>query len=60
MSFNNFVPGIRISNRGEDFIIHKVTENYDESYLIEVEGISELVKGKKFVSDTAIDKTSGS
>lgn len=56
MSSNNFVPGIRISNRGEDFIIHKVTENYDDSHLIEVEGISELVKGKKFVFDTAIDK----
>jgi SNF2 family DNA or RNA helicase len=55
MQTTHFVPGIRINNRGEDFLITKVTENYDESSILEVEGISELVKGRKFVFDTLLD-----
>lgn len=51
----NFTIGQRISTRGEDFIITNVHTNYDESYLLEAEGISELVKGKRFSFDTALD-----
>ena len=43
----NFTTGQRISTRGEDFIITNTHTNYDDSYLLEVEGISELVKGKR-------------
>jgi ERCC4-related helicase len=55
MQTTHFVPGIRINNRGEDFLITRVTENYDKSSILEVEGISELVKGRKFVFDTLLD-----
>lgn len=48
-------PGQRISTRGEDFIITNVTANYDDTWLIEAEGITELVKGKRFQFDSAID-----
>jgi SNF2 family DNA or RNA helicase len=51
-----FTPGIRITNRGEDFLITNVIENYDHTYILEVEGISELVKGRRYKFDTAIDK----
>jgi len=51
-----FAHGTRISTRGEDFLINKVTENYDGSYLLTVEGISELVKGQKFTFDTKLDQ----
>jgi len=47
----NFTIGQRITNRNEDFIINNVTEN-----ILKVEGISELVKGKRFIFDTKIDK----
>lgn len=50
----NFTPGQRISNRGEDFIINDVDENKG-SWILKVEGISELVKGKQFIFDTNID-----
>lgn len=53
---NLFAPGIRITTRGEDFLISKTIENYDGSHILEAEGISELVKGKRFVFDTNIDK----
>ena len=52
----NLTTGQRISTRGEDFLITNVVTNTDGSFLIETEGISELVKGKKFSFDTAIDK----
>ena len=45
-------PGVRISIRGEDFI---VTEKKSEN-IIEVEGISELVQGFKFQFDLALDE----
>ena len=51
----NFTPGQRISTRGEDFLITGVQENLKD-WILSVEGISELVKGKRFKFDTAIDK----
>jgi SNF2 family DNA or RNA helicase len=48
-------PGQRISTRGEDFIITNANTNHDGSWLIEAEGISELVKGKRFCFDSALD-----
>ncbi|EDM25745.1 putative ATP-dependent helicase [Lentisphaera araneosa HTCC2155] len=50
------VEGARIGTRGEDFLITKVNDNFDGTYLIDAEGISELVKGKSFKFDTNIDK----
>ncbi len=49
------VTGARIGARGEDFLVKNVIENFDGSYLIDAEGISELVKGKTFKFDTKID-----
>lgn len=43
----NLTIGQRISTRGEDFIITNSNANYDGTWLLEAEGISELVKGKK-------------
>ncbi|MBT4728642.1 MAG: DEAD/DEAH box helicase, partial [Bacteroidetes bacterium] len=52
----NLTAGQRITTRGEDFLITDVATNIDGSFLIDSEGISELVKGKKFCFDTSIDK----
>lgn len=52
----NLTAGQRISTRGEDFLITDVITNKDGSFIIDSEGISELVKGKKFCFDTSIDK----
>lgn len=51
----NLTIGQRISTRGEDFIITNSNVNYDGSWLLEAEGISELVKGKRFSFDSNID-----
>ncbi|MBE0663981.1 MAG: DEAD/DEAH box helicase [Bacteroidales bacterium] len=51
----NLTIGQRISTRGEDFIITNSNANYDGSWLLEAEGISELVKGKHFTFDSNID-----
>lgn len=51
----NLTIGQRISTRGEDFIITNTNVNYDGSWLINAEGISELVKGKRFSFDSRID-----
>ncbi len=51
----NFTPGQRITTRDEDFIINDSTEN-NGNWILKVEGISELVKGKRFIFDTNIDK----
>jgi SNF2 family DNA or RNA helicase len=51
----NLTIGQRISTRGEDFIITNSNANYDGTWLIEAEGISELVKGKRFSFDSNID-----
>lgn len=48
-------PGLRISIRGEDFLITNVEDNHGKSKLVEAEGISEVVRGKVFRFDTAID-----
>ncbi len=49
------IVGQRISTRGEDFIITGTNVNHDGSQLIEAEGISELVKGKRFTFDSELD-----
>ena len=51
----NFTIGQRISARGEDFIVIDVKTNHDGSFLLQAEGISELVKGKRFAFDTKLD-----
>jgi SNF2 family DNA or RNA helicase len=51
----NLTIGQRISTRGEDFIITSISNNHDQSYLIAAEGISELVKGKRFSFDSTLD-----
>lgn len=52
----NFTPGQRITNRNEDFIVTDVEEN-NGKWILSVEGISELVKAKRFIFDTSIDHT---
>jgi SNF2 family DNA or RNA helicase len=51
----NLTIGQRITTRGEDFIITNTNVNYDGSFLLEAEGISELVKGKRFAFDSILD-----
>ncbi|MFN9112808.1 MAG: helicase-related protein [Bacteroidota bacterium] len=51
----NLTIGQRISTRGEDFIITNTAVNFDGSWLLEAEGISELVKGRRFTFDSNID-----
>lgn len=48
--------GTRITVRDEDFLVTEVRQNHDHTHIIEAEGISELVRGKRFVFDTAIDQ----
>ena len=50
-----FSAGQRITVRGEDFIITDVKNNYDDTQIIETEGVSELVKNRRFTFDTNID-----
>jgi len=50
-----FTTGQRITSRGEDFLITDVTPNTDDSFLLDAEGISELVKGKRLTFNTNID-----
>ena len=51
----NLTIGQRISTRGEDFIITNSNINHDGTWLSDAEGISELVKGKRFSFDSNID-----
>ena len=51
----NLSIGQRISTRGEDFLITNIFTNHDGSFLLDVEGINDLVKGKRFTFDTSID-----
>lgn len=51
----NLTIGQRISTRGEDFIVTGTNINFDGSAIIDAEGISELVKGKKFSFDGFLD-----
>lgn len=52
---NTFSTGQRITVRGEDFIIIDVKNNYDDTQILETEGVSELVKSRRFIFDTNID-----
>ena len=47
----NITPGIRLSLRGEDFLVTDVKKN-----IIDVEGITELVKGIKFTFDLDLEE----
>ena len=49
-------PGTRIKLRHEEFLVRKVVPNYDNTQLLHCEGISELVKGHRFIFDTKLDK----
>ena len=51
----NLTIGQRISTRGEDFIISGFSTNHDGSWLIDAEGMSELVRGRRFSFDSNID-----
>jgi SNF2 family DNA or RNA helicase len=51
----NLTIGQRISTRGEDFLITNIFTNHDGSFLLDVEGVNDLVKGKRFTFDTSID-----
>ena len=37
-------PGVRISVRGEDFLVNKKDPNHDETAILYCQGLSELVK----------------
>lgn len=50
----NFTAGQRITNRDEDFIVIDAVQNH-KNWILNVEGISELVRGKRFIFDTNID-----
>jgi len=50
-----FTPGQRITARGEDFLVTEVKVNMDGTFILNSEGISELVSGKKYCFDSSID-----
>jgi SNF2 family DNA or RNA helicase len=47
--------GTRITIRGEDFLVTDLKGNLESGYIIEAQGISELVKGRRFHFDTNLD-----
>ena len=51
-----FAEGQRITVRGEDFMITGIKPSDDNTNIIHAKGLSELVKDKDFVFDTAIEK----
>lgn len=51
----NLTSGMRISLRGEDFLVINIEDNFGRSKIVTAEGISELVRGKQFIFDTAVD-----
>ncbi|MFT5913255.1 MAG: SNF2 family DNA or RNA helicase [Paraglaciecola sp.] len=51
---NNIAPGVRITVRGEDFLVKEVKPK-QKGKVIVAEGISELVKGTSFHFDTLLD-----
>lgn len=50
-----FSQGQRITVRGEEFLVTSIDHNTDNSDILYVRGISDLVKNKNFVFDTEID-----
>lgn len=52
----NFTTGQRISVRGEEFLITDTREGRGDHWIIDAEGVSELVKGRRFCFDTSIDR----
>lgn len=52
----NLATGTRITVRHEDFLVTDVRTKHDGTQIIEAEGISELVKGKRFAFDTLVGK----
>ena len=52
MNKQQYAVGMRITTRGEDFLIN----NISNQFLLDVEGISELVRGKQFKFDTRIEQ----
>jgi ERCC4-related helicase len=52
-----FAKGQRIDVRGENFLVIDVKPITNNNWLIETEGISELVRGKRFHFDTRLDKS---
>ena len=51
-----FSEGQRITVRGEDFMIMKVSPIGDGEFLLQSRGVSELVKDKVYTFDTTLDK----
>jgi ERCC4-related helicase len=51
-----FTIGQRITTRGEDFLVTNLREVSTESTLLDVQGISELVRGRNYCFDTALEK----
>jgi len=51
----SIATGTRITVRGEDFLVTEVKGNPGGGYVIETQGLSELVRGKRFSFDTELD-----
>ena len=50
-----FTIGQRITTRGEDFLITNLRDVSNDSTLLDVQGISELVRGRNYCFDTALE-----
>lgn len=45
--YTNYAPGMRIVVRDAEWIVRRADQSADGGYLIECEGLSELVRGKE-------------